>query len=122
MNTKWFLGRVAGTKETYIQDDIQFSEEKKNGRKAVVLSLALLVKCIVYQCIEYSRKAWNCKGNIKLLVFRLECPNNTSCIQCEDVLFNGLITMTLHMYLHLKTKRKKTTSTSIISMAQVISH
>jgi hypothetical protein len=26
------------------------------------------------------------------------------------------------MYLHLKTKRKKTTSTSIISMAQVISH
>jgi len=43
MNTKWFLGSVAGTKETlYIQCDIQFSEEK-NGRKGAELSLALLV-------------------------------------------------------------------------------
>jgi hypothetical protein len=30
MNIKWFLGRVAGTKEIlYIQNDIQFSGGKK---------------------------------------------------------------------------------------------
>lgn len=82
------------------------------------------MKCIVYQCVENSREAWNCKGNIKLLVFRLECPNSIPYIHCEGVLFSGLTTMTLHVYLHqeLWKQRKKTTSTSSIAMAQVVSH
>jgi len=73
-------------------------------------------------------QSWNCTGNIKLLVFRLECPNSTPFIQCEDVLFSGLITMMLHVYLHQefkkkkKKKRKKNTSTNRMAMAQVVSH